>query len=247
MSYRAANITKGIAWFGDAWRLFKPAAGMWIACSVGFFILHWILMFMPLSSIITSLLSPFIFLGFFNMADTGARGQTFSFDHLLIAFKEERLRNAAFVLGGVNVAFMFVCACVVFVSLGSAGASALFSGSFDLHVLMGFVAASFVIMLILIPLSFIFFLATLYAAPLVLFSGLRPIEALQESLAASFKNTMPLTIFGLTWILLALFAMLTFGIGFLVLFPLTILATYASYQDIFSESGDELQSSLSEP
>ncbi|GEM_PF-3652644 len=240
MSYRAANITKGISWFGDAWGLFRPDVGIWLAATVGYFILNWIIMLLPLSSIISSMLSPFLFFGFYTMADVAAQGGKNPLENLLVGFKDERLRNAAFVLGGVNVAFLLVCACVVFVSLGSAGASALFAGTLDLNVLVGMIAASFVIIIILIPLSFIFFLATLYATPLVLLARLNPIEALKESLAASFKNTMPLTIFGLTWILLAFFSTLTFGIGFIVLFPLTILATYASYKDIFSDTDDEI-------
>jgi uncharacterized membrane protein len=47
---------------------------------------------------------------------------------------------------------------------------------------------------------------------------------------------LPLLVFGLVYLVLAVVAAIPFGLGFLILFPVTICALYASYREVFGET-----------
>jgi uncharacterized membrane protein len=59
------------------------------------------------------------------------------------------------------------------------------------------------------------------------------VEALKASLAACRANLGALTVYGLLWIAFAFATLFTLGIGWLVLWPLMVLSTYAAYRDLF--------------
>jgi uncharacterized membrane protein len=88
-----------------------------------------------------------------------------------------------------------------------------------------------VALLVAVPL-----LAAFWFAPaLVFMHGVRPVEAMKASLGASFRNFLPFLIYGIIMFVLAIIAAIPFGLGMLVLVPLSITTAYASYRDIFTD------------
>jgi uncharacterized membrane protein len=51
---------------------------------------------------------------------------------------------------------------------------------------------------------------------------------------------LPLLVFGLVYLVLAVAAVIPLGLGFLVLGPVTVCAVYASYREIFGGSAPTL-------
>jgi uncharacterized membrane protein len=60
-----------------------------------------------------------------------------------------------------------------------------------------------------------------------------PVEALQLSWAASLKNLMAFLVFGLIYIVASIVASIPFGLGWILLLPVSMLAVFVSYRDVF--------------
>jgi uncharacterized membrane protein len=65
------------------------------------------------------------------------------------------------------------------------------------------------------------------------FRGLPAIEALRESFTAVMKNAMPFLVFGLLYLVAAIVASIPVGLGWLVLVPVSLLAAYVSFKDVY--------------
>lgn len=73
-----------------------------------------------------------------------------------------------------------------------------------------------------------------YAPILLFFSGVPPLVALYASFVGTVRNVVPYTVYGLLMQVLAmLLGILPFGLGMLVLLPLTLTSLYVSYRNIF--------------
>jgi uncharacterized membrane protein len=93
--------------------------------------------------------------------------------------------------------------------------------------------STFAIVLVVLTLALLFAMALWMAAPLVLFRGFTPSQALIASFNVNFRNVRALTIYGLGMGGLALVAALPLLLGFLVWIPLTTTSRYAAFRDLF--------------
>lgn len=80
-----------------------------------------------------------------------------------------------------------------------------------------------------------------FAAMLVVFRAQRPLTALLAALRATFVNALPLLVYGLLLLPLAILASLPFMLGWLLLLPLIFTSQYAIYRDIFPMPGDQAE------
>jgi uncharacterized membrane protein len=76
-----------------------------------------------------------------------------------------------------------------------------------------------------------------FAVAEVTFRGATPVAAFRQGVQAAFSNLLPLLVFGVIYVLLAFVAAIPFGLGFLVLLPVTLLGGYCAYQDVFGARG----------
>jgi uncharacterized membrane protein len=97
---------------------------------------------------------------------------------------------------------------------------------------MGAFALLFILLVMLV-----ITMALFYAIPLVMLAGREPWQSLQDSVVVCSANFLPLSVFGLVYIVLTVLAALSLGLGFLVLIPVTFGAVYASYRDVFPGLG----------
>ena len=74
-----------------------------------------------------------------------------------------------------------------------------------------------------------------FAPMLVYFNGMQPLPAMKLSLRAFLHNVGPMTVYGITFLFLAILASLPMMLGWLVLLPITFTSIYAAYIDIFPE------------
>ena len=98
-----------------------------------------------------------------------------------------------------------------------------------LAAVIGFLCASLLLLVLFIPV----FMAFWFIPALVLFNGMRPLNAAQASYSACRKNMPAFLAYAALVVTLAVFATLPAGIGLIVLFPILAGSVYASYQDVF--------------
>ena len=92
-----------------------------------------------------------------------------------------------------------------------------------------------VLILVQLTLWAVIMMSMFYAIPLVMLGRQDAWPAVQDSIAACWINMLPLLVFGLMGLVLAMIAVIPFGLGFLILWPVMICAVYASYREVFAE------------
>jgi uncharacterized membrane protein len=91
--------------------------------------------------------------------------------------------------------------------------------------------AALIMLALLLPVS----MAMWFAPALVVLHGQGPALAMKNSFLACLKNIMPFLLYGVILLLLAMAASIPFGLGWLVLGPVTVASLYTGYRDIFFE------------
>ena len=74
-----------------------------------------------------------------------------------------------------------------------------------------------------------------FAVPLVALNGAKPLDALKASFAASWANVGALLVYGLIFLVLAILASIPMGLGWLVLAPVAMGASFASWREVFGD------------
>lgn len=232
---------RGVAWWGDAWRLFVASPWIWIAITVLFVVVMATLAFIPmLGSLASSVLAPVLLGGVFAGCRALDRGGELTVGHLFRGFSD-RL-GPLVIVGLFYLAGSFVIA-AVFIALllgvvGVGGISALMTGDpvqagFAMLASLGVGAllAVFVAMLLGVPLL----MAYWFAPALVALRDDEPFAAMKTSFRACLANMIPFLVYGLLGVGLAIIATIPMGLGWLVLAPVTMASLYTSYKDIFGD------------
>ena len=233
---RSTPAGSGWDWLKGGWDLFIRAPLMWIISLVLVFVCVVALALVPLlGQVAVHLLQPVILAGFMVACRSLERGGDFELDHLLAGFKKN-FGNLVVVgllfLVGEIVILLFFLAFLVF-TVGTA----FLMGSSD-QILATIMAAGLTIALgglialaLLLPL-----MAAYWFAPvLVVMHDLPPLEAMKASFFACFANFIPFLVYSILMIPLFILAAIPFGLGFLVVVPMTIASIYVSYREIFTE------------
>jgi uncharacterized membrane protein len=231
--WRSVDSGRGTEWWKESWALFMKNPGIWLVFGVIFFVICAVLGMIPiLGGVIAALLTQILIGGWMLSARKLDQGGTVEAGDLFSGFKDKL--NPLLVLG----AFALIASIITFAVMGVLGMGAFFgmtasgiarSGS-------GFMASAGMFLLALLVglvLAFIFAMAFWFAPALIVLRGVQPIDALKASWSASLANIGPFLIYGLLWIVAAVVASIPFGLGWLLLIPLTMLGMYAAYQDIF--------------
>ena len=243
----AVGADRGIAWWGEAWRLFTPAAGVWILIIVLLVILNMVLAVVPLiGHVIGQLLFPIFAGGLMLGCRAVDRGEPLTVGHLFAGFGTHT--GPLFIVGLIYTAVAVGIALVVFglllVFFGAAIVSSLWHlqdvqqlqdpwavvsmfGSLGLAILVGLC----VFLLLYLPLV----MAVWFAPALVVLRGVAPLEAMRLSFSGCLRNIVPFLLYGLVGVGLAIVATIPLLLGWLVLGPLTIASLYTGYCDIYED------------
>ena len=229
----------GVAWWSEGWRLFALSPWVWIAIVVVFMVILALLHFVPLlGSVASTVLSPVLAAGILSGCRAQDRGGELTINHLFSGFSD-RL-TPLLVLGLLYLAGTMVILCVMFViavgTIGMSGISALMSGDPAVATLsalatlgLGALLAVLVGMLIALPLM----MAYWFAPALVMLRNDEPVAALKASFFACLANVVPMLLYSLVGVVLAIVASIPFVLGWFVLGPVFAASVYASYKDIF--------------
>lgn len=248
----ALPAASGAAWVRDAWHLFKAH---WLEFLVAFVLMFAARFVLGLASlpgeVIGALLMPILAAGYMAMAHSADGGGEAAIASLFDGFRQERRDRLVRLLqlGLLSIAFSLVMALLVgSVFFQQVGGMAVLEDpqllAKSLEAILMDPGVGLAIWAVgLMVLATLYGCAVYFAVPLLWFSDVRLLQALHLSLSACKRNVLPLLVFFLVVILLMLLAIFTFGLGFLVLFPLLMLSNYTSFRHIFT-NGPQQPSSL---
>jgi uncharacterized membrane protein len=232
---RSCPAGAGLSWIGKGWTQFLAAPLPWIGVTLVYVVVIFVISVVPIVSLFSWLLSVVLFGGVYLGCRATDRGEPFEIRYLFAGFSEGfgRLAGIGAVMIAFNFAFLIVIGILFFVGMGLsafpdfANLSAHWE---DLSSAFGLVAL--LLLLMLIYLTFLSMVGLF--APILSAVYDQPVfESLKGSFTGSMRNLGSLTVFGLAWIVLFFLCILTLGLGFLVLLPVTWAAIYAAARDIY--------------
>jgi uncharacterized membrane protein len=238
-AYRQVSSGRGVEWWSSAWQLLfnRGAAGVWIVVCLIAIVIYAALHLVPLFGTIAAQIAAFLFSGgLMAAARKTDEGTAVAVGDLFGGFGP---KLGALTIGAV---LLLVATLLVFGALTIVGGGALLGALFgsvtgNLALLAGAGATWLLLLLAALLLMVPVGMAAWLAPALIVLREQPPVEALKASLAACWANLGPLTVYGLLWIAFAIVASIPFGLGWLVLVPLTVLSTYTAYKDLFEAAG----------
>jgi uncharacterized membrane protein len=231
----------GTAWWREGWRLFTASPGIWIAITVLYVIIMVMLSFVPvLGSLATTLLAPVFAGGVLSGCRAQDRGGELRIEHLFGGFSDRlgplMIVGLLYLIG--TLAIVVVVGTLLFAAVGMTGIGTLLTGDplqagvAALAALgIGALFAVLLGLLLGIPLMMAFW----FAPALVALRNDEPLAATKASFDACLRNMIPMLVYSLLGLVLAIVASIPLGLGWLVLAPVFAASVYASYKDIFGE------------
>jgi len=242
MTVIRADAGRGWGWIVEGWQLFIKAPGVWIVILLIYLAISVVLSLIPLVGMIGyTLLNPVLAGGMLYGAAAQARGETLEIAHLFQGFRDQERMGPLIMLGLFSVGGYLLMFLVLMLFVGGSVMTGLALDSAGTDVpneAMGGILAGIglIVMLIVIAVGILITMALFYGVPLVMLGRQNAWPALQSSVVACWINVLPLLVFGLIYIILAVVAAIPLGFGFLILGPVTVGAIYASYREIFEET-----------
>ncbi len=234
MQVNRVEASQGWAWITCGWRLFMASPGLWIALLIIYVAIEVILSFIPgVGGLILMVISPALYGGMLYGARSLDRGGELEVGHLFIGFTDPKMRGPLLSLGGLLLLALVVTLVIGQVLSGGALLPAL--GQVQTGQPQALAGGVLIAVLVSLSIWLLVLMAFIYASPLVMFSGGKPIPALKSSFVACLRNFLPLSVFSLIYLGLAIVAAIPFGLGFLVLIPVTFGALYCSYKSIYGD------------
>lgn len=236
MPGRKVRAGAGVDWVGDAWRLFRQAKLMWIVILVLLFLVHLGLGLVPYAGMwLPNLVSPILMGGIALGCRSLETGGELELEHLLAGFR--RNTGILFAIGLIYAAGEMAIMGAFSAVAGSSILWAMVRGDEAAIVnslpgdplrlaLAGLVAAALAIPLLA---------AWWFAPALAMLHDVPAIPAMKESFFACLRNFVPMLVYGLVMLALAIVALIPLGLGLLVWVPMLIASAYTSYRSVFTE------------
>lgn len=226
---------QGWQWLLAGFWLFKQSWLAWITMMLLYFAIMLFVNIVPmLGMLLFLLIHPILMGGFMVACRDNEQGHPVQAMHLFaglqrhtIPLLELGLLNvagimAAGIIAGILV-IMFGAQHSLFVLMSAEGMNNMTNTGQSVLLVMG------LMFLLLLPLILAFF----YAPALVIFHDFSPWAAVRTSFVACVRNSIPLLLYGLAYMTLALLGSLLAVIGLLVVVPSLLISTYMSYKAVF--------------
>lgn len=238
---RAVGAGRGASWWGEAWRLFTPAVGVWLLITLILIVLNVVGAAIPVvGSVAMQVLLPVFSGGLMLGCRALDRGNPLTVGHLFAGFSQSA--GPLVILGLISTGLAIMITLIVagmMVALFGVAIFGMLTGATDASqtgVALGSVVVAVLLgilffLLLLLPLI----MATWFAPALVMLGGLSPGAAMKASFRGCLRNVVPFLVYGVIGIALVIVATLPFGLGWFVLGPVTIASVYTSYCDIFED------------
>jgi uncharacterized membrane protein len=231
---RVAPPDAAFSWLRQGWATFVANPGQWLAMAVLLIVVFLGLQIVPLiGTLAANLMMPVLGAGMLHAVRRLSDEGRFEIVDLFAGFK--RNTGPLVIVGALYMGGWLIIALVVMVLIGGSVAGGIVFGAAGQPAMgagIGF-GGMFIAGILTLLLGAPLLMAVWFAPALVYFNDMQPVAALKASFDGCLRNWLVMTIFGLILLVLAFFAALPMGLGFLVLLPVVYGALYASYQDIY--------------
>ena len=234
---RAVEPGRGAAWLTEGFGYFQKDTLAWVGATILFFVIILALAFIPLlGNLAGYILMPVFIAGLMLGCKARTQGGEFTVTHLFAGFSQHTAQLV--VLGFLYLAGMIalVILIVILVMFGADGADlveklqardvAALTDNLKLITLVCLIAAALYVPLLM---------ATWFAPALVILRNASAVDAMKLSFKGCLLNIMPFILYGLIGLVLGVVAIITMGLGLLVLVPVITASIYVAYQDIYPE------------
>jgi hypothetical protein len=223
--------SRGGAWLGEAFRLYRRKPFAWIGLCTGWILLTLAMLQIPaLGPAIEGFLQPVFFASFAIAAFRQVAGEPVLMGDLFSGFR--RNVRALVQLGAIQmIAELAIAIPFWYFVMPPVTVT---DGTIDLPAyLESLKGREWAIALGLALLSAVKG-AFLFAPQLIAFNDdMGPTQAIRWSVYAAISNLVPLIVYGFSLAALMFLGLVTWGLGFLVVIPMMVISTFTGYREIF--------------
>ena len=228
------NADRGWAWIKHGTNLFMKAPLLWGALLIICLVSALVLTSIPfVGEAVVTLLTPVVLAGLMVGCRALDQNQELELQHLFSGFK--KATSTLVTLGAISL----TCQYGIFGAMMALGGGDLVDlmmrnePTGDANALIQAASGAGLAMIVGMALFFLLMMAMQYAPILAYFRGVPAIPAMRLSLSAFKRNIGAMSVYGLIFFSLAIFASLPMMLGWLVLMPVMFTSLYSSYSDIF--------------
>jgi len=233
---RKVNATQVITWCKEAWSLFLRAPLVWLALTIVIIVILFVVQVVPIvGQMLPTLLMPFFVAAFLFAAQKVQAGETPEIKDLFSALESKAMPLGilgALLLGAVLVITVVGAVVGLGAFAGALASEATVSGT-GLAAAFG---AGLIGLALAVVAGILIGMALWFAPALVFLHDVAPIDAVLKSFAANLKNLPAFLFLSLIYVVAGTVATIPLLLGWIVLVPLTMLASWASYRDVFASS-----------
>lgn len=217
---------RALDWFKQGWAIFSKDMVTWVLMTLVMGVGAFILNFLPIiGQIVLCLIMPALLGGMLYAAQQADKGQPIKLEYLWMVLLDGQKRIPFIALGGILFGAVIL---VGVVSVAFIGDSLLRGANAGL---LSFGLGGMLFMLIV---GFSVFVLFNYTAALMMLRDMPLVDAFKACAGVASTQVVPLLVFFLLYAVLAFIASIPFGLGMLVLLPVTVAAVYTSYQELFA-------------
>ena len=225
--------SRGAAWLGESWRLFRGAALTWIGLCAGWIVITFGLMLIPLIGMVASnFLQPVFFASFAIAAHKQRAGERIQMNDLFTGFRHHL--RALINLG----ALLLLAQLVVLVFMAMLGLPTASTPERDLSFAeyMELLRGKEWIVVAGLLVLFVIKGAVWFAPPLIAFHGMNTTQAIRWSVYAAISNLGAMLVYGTALLGIFLIGVIPWALGLIVVVPLGAISTYVGYREVFEAS-----------
>ena len=248
---KIVSAGRGASWFFEGFEFFTKDWPAWLGVTIILFVLTLFVSIIPVGNLVFIILLPTFFAGFMLGCKEQDQGDKFTIGHLFTGFTRNFVQ--LLILGVLHtVGLLIIAICmggILVVLLGGMDAFLNTIGSLIdafmernflqlIEQISNFSQAILIADLVGLALYMPLLMLVWFAPALVALADLTAIEAIKKSFTGCLLNVMPYTIYSLVGLALSILATLPLGVGWLILFPVTTISIFISYQDVFENTAE---------
>lgn len=243
---RTVAAGRGWAWIVDGVRLFLRKPITWLAMLIILFAGMKLVSLVPILGLVAMLLMPVFLAGLMDGCKALDEGRPLEISHLISGFRKNP--GPLVTLGGIylvgNVVILMIVAALGGEAIVTMARALARGAQITPQIAEQLQAATLTITraaLVGAVVSLPLLMALWFAPLLTYFHGMKPLPALQSSLIACLKNSLPMCVYGLA-LLAALMVLVPVGVGLghydlglWLMTPALVPSIYASYKEIYAK------------
>ena len=235
-SMKVAEVTasRGFAWLGEAFALFRRKPVSWIGLCAGWLLVTFGLILVPIiGGVLANFLQPVFFASFAIAALRQSAGEPVIMGDLFLGFR--RNLRALVNLGAI----LLIAEIAIFAFMAALGLPMAGTGeqTFTMGEYVKMLAGKEWILLIGLVLTVAVKGALWFAPPLIALHDMPMTHAMRWSLYAALANFGAMIVYGLALTGLFFVALVPWGLGLLVVIPMMVISTYVGYREVFEPTG----------